>query len=163
MQQFKEITNEEIKTLEQLARDIWNEYFITLLSKQQIDYMLNKFLSKEAIQDQISNKNYHYYFIYHNNTVAGFIGIQIETEKLFLSKLYLKKEFRGQKLASKAFDFIESLAKQLNKSSIYLTVNKYNTHTIEVYKHRGFNVILDQISDIGHGYVMDDYVMEKCL
>lgn len=43
---------------------------------------------------------------------------------------------------------------------MYLTVNKHNTHSIEVYKHMGFQIIDAQAADIGAGFVMDDYIMQ---
>ena len=49
------------------------------------------------------------------------------------------------------------------KSCIYLTVNKYNSGSIEVYKKLGFTVADQVVTDIGGGYVMDDYIMEKAL
>ena len=44
--------------------------------------------------------------------------------------------------------------------SIYLTVNRHNTHAYEVYLHKGFTVIREEVNDIGFGFVMDDYIME---
>lgn len=160
---FEEVTIEQLTTLETLASTIWNEYFITIISQEQINYMLDKFQSKPAMLDQITNHNYHYYFIKNNNDIIGYTGISLEKDKLFLSKLYLAKESRGLGIASLAFNFIEELAKENHKQSIYLTVNKYNNHTIEVYKAKGFKVIDDVVSDIGEGYVMDDFIMEKVI
>lgn len=44
---------------------------------------------------------------------------------------------------------------------IYLTVNKHNTHAVEVYRHFGFYQIDAVVTDIGGGYVMDDYILQK--
>ena len=51
-------TDNQIKQLSILASEIWHEYWVCILSKGQIDYMLKKFQSKEAIDDQIKNQNY---------------------------------------------------------------------------------------------------------
>ena len=56
---------------------------------------------------------------------------------------------------------MEEYSLKNGKKAIWLTVNKYNDHTIDVYRHRGFQTVRSQVSDIGNGYVMDDYVMEK--
>ena len=45
--------------------------------------------------------------------------------------------------------------------SVYLTVNKYNTGSIEVYRHLGFEIADSAVTDIGNGYVMDDYIMQR--
>ena len=45
--------------------------------------------------------------------------------------------------------------------AIYLTVNRNNRHAYEVYLAKGFKVIAEECADIGFGFVMDDYIMEK--
>lgn len=49
------------------------------------------------------------------------------------------------------------------KQSIYLTCNKYNQHSLDVYHRKGFYDIDAVVSDIGHGFVMDDYILQKDL
>ena len=53
---------EQIQQLAELASQIWNEYFVEVLSKEQITYMVEKFQSVSAITEQIQ-EGYHYYFI----------------------------------------------------------------------------------------------------
>ena len=45
--------------------------------------------------------------------------------------------------------------------SAYLTVNRGNAKAIRAYERNGFKVVRTQVTDIGNGFVMDDYVMEK--
>ena len=59
--------------------------------------------------------------------------------------------------------FIEEQAKDLNCKIIYLTVNKYNTNSIMAYQKTGFVKTEELVIDIGNGYVMDDYRMEKLI
>ncbi|MFN0124154.1 MAG: GNAT family N-acetyltransferase, partial [Blastocatellia bacterium] len=47
--------------------------------------------------------------------------------------------------------------------TISLCVNKRNTEAIAVYRRMGFAIRSAISVDIGGGYVMDDYVMEKRL
>ena len=57
------------------------------------------------------------------------------------------------------FEYIKDMAKKDGKAKITLTVNRHNHHTIDVYKHFGFETIKEQKADIGNGFYMDDYVM----
>lgn len=41
---------------------------------------------------------------------------------------------------------------------VWLTVNKHNDPAIEVYRHWEMKIIRSEVTDIGNGYVMDDYV-----
>ena len=161
---FAKITSDSnLQKLAILASAIWHEAFANILTLEQIDYMIEKFQSFEAIKTAIDKNNYEYFFISDETGITGYTGIQEADGKLFLSKIYIAKEKRGQKLASKAFDFIETLARKRNLKSIWLTVNRNNTHAIEVYKSKGFSIICTQVTDIGNGFVMDDYVFEKNL
>ena len=44
---------------------------------------------------------------------------------------------------------------------MYLTVNKHNDLGIRAYKAKGFETIDAVETDIGNGFIMDDYIMEK--
>lgn len=156
-------TEEQIKILADTATVIWHEAFKNIITLAQIEYMIEKFQSFNSLSDAINKNNYLYYLIKNDNDVVGYTGLHEENEKLFLSKLYILKEYRGKQVASKTFEFIENLAKNKNLKSVWLTVNRNNSHAIEVYKHKGFVVTRTQVADIGNGFVMDDYVFEKII
>ena len=157
------VTKEQIKILADTANIVWHDAFRKILSLKQIEYMIEKFQSFNALTEAINKNNYKYFFIKAGNIIAGYIGVKEENDKLFLSKLYILKEYRGKQIASKAFVFIESFAKEKHLKSVWLTVNRNNNHAIEVYKHKGFVVTRTQVADIGNGFVMDDYIFEKTL
>lgn len=161
MQFEKVITEEQIRILAQIANIVWHDAFKEIITLDQIEYMIEKFQSFNALTEAINKNNYEYYFIKYGNTVMGYTGLKPENGKLFLSKLYILKEYRGKRIASKVFDFIENLAKNKKLKSVWLTVNRNNTHAMDVYKHKGFVVTREQVADIGNGFVMDDFVFEK--
>lgn len=150
----------EIKSLSVVASKVWHEYFPCILQSEQIDYMVEKFQSQAAITEQVSN-GYTYYFIMYGKEIIGYMGIKPEAERLFLSKLYIIKEYRGRGFGSRAIEFLDDYCKINNLKSIYLTVNRHNKSTISVYLNNGFKTIEEKVADIGNGYVMDDYIMEK--
>ena len=145
-----------IKLLADLAYEIWHEYWPCLLTEAQIDYMVDKFQSEKAIIEQIQNQNYTYYFLIQDGEIAGYTGVAQKEDYLFLSKLYLKKEFRHKGLGEKAFDKI----KNLGFKKIRLTVNKHNSSAYNAYLKYGFKVIDSVVTDIGNNFVMDDFIME---
>ena len=159
----KVVADKQIKKLAQVANMVWHDAFKKILTLEQIEYMIEKFQSFNALTEAINKNGYEYYFIKDGNNVLGYTGVKPENEKLFLSKLYILKEYRGKQVASKAFEFIESLARKKNLKSVWLTVNRNNNHAIDVYKHKGFVVTKTQVADIGNGFVMDDYIFEKAL
>ncbi len=154
-------TAEKIKTLAALASGIWHEYFPVILTGEQIDYMVERFQSAAALTQQIREQGYQYYFLIAEGRPVGYCGVRPDENKLFLSKLYLKQECRGKGYASQTFAFLEELCGQKGYEAIWLTVNRFNEAAVAVYKKKGFTVVREQKTDIGHGFVMDDYVMEK--
>ena len=162
--EIKEVKTEaEIQRLADMAGKIWHEFFPGIISKEQIDYMVDKFQSFRAMTDQMQNQGYRYHVLEADGEPMGYTGWKLEDGKLFLSKIYLKKEARGKGYSSILFRFLEQQARENNASAIWLTVNKYNAHSIAVYEHKGFKTVRTQEADIGNGFIMDDYIMEKAM
>lgn len=154
-------TDEQIKELCTLAKEIWQEYSICFIDQEQIDYMLEKFQSEQAVKGQINFQNYQYYFLEEDGENFGYFALQPQKGNLFLSKIYIKKDFRGKGYARKAFtNAIVEIAKETEKPKIRLTVNKYNFASIMVYEKLGFIRVGEEETDIGNGYIMDDYIYE---
>lgn len=143
-----------------LAETIWHEYFPKIISESQIDYMVDKFQSFEAMQDQVKHQQYHYHKVYEDSELIGYIGLQNQPDRLFLSKLYLKDSARGKHYSSKMFEYVKKQAKKYCYSAIYLTCNKQNQHSLDVYEKFGFQWIDSVQTDIGNGFIMDDYILE---
>ena len=158
MIQINEVKN--IEKLAILASEIWHEYWVEILSKEQIDYMVDNFQSENAIKNQIENENYIYFYIDNEAQNIGYIGLSKKQEYLFLSKFYIKKDYRNKGIGTKVFEFIKDFANKNSYKKIQLTVNKNNTNTIKAYKKWGFVVVNSVVTPIGNGFVMDDYIME---
>ncbi|MBB3113838.1 ribosomal protein S18 acetylase RimI-like enzyme [Paenibacillus phyllosphaerae] len=155
-------TAEEIAETAHLAAAIWREYYVTIITMEQIEYMVDRFQSVSAITEQIQQQGYEYYLIRRDNNTVGYLSVRPDEEgKLFLSKFYVAKEHRGHGYASQAMAFLAQLCQDRRLSHLWLTVNRHNESSIAVYEKKGFRVVREQVADIGNGYVMDDYVMEK--
>lgn len=154
-------TEEELSLVAELAEKIWHECFIGIISEEQIDYMVEKFQSYNSMKEQIANQDYHYLAVRDDGDICGYIAVKPEKdERFFLSKLYLRKDKRGKGIASKMLERVFEEAKNAGKSKVYLTVNKHNDHAVKVYEKTGFQTVECVVTDIGNGFVMDDFVME---
>lgn len=152
-------TDGEIQDIANLAAEIWHEHFTSIIGKDQVNYMVDKFQSYPALKEQIEN-GYEYFKVYSGHTFAGYTGIHQEDGTLFLSKLYIKKASRGQHLSTDVFHYLRELCRERGLSKIWLTCNKYNANTLNIYNHWGFVVTREQKADIGNGYFMDDFILE---
>lgn len=156
-------SEEDTHILGTLADEIWHEHYANILSAEQIDYMVEKFQSPAAISADIQQHGYRYYLAYAENIPAGYCAIHPEDEgkTVFLSKIYVKKDFRGNKLATRFLDTVLTYAKPKGCERLWLTVNKHNNGSIAAYKKLGFEIEDEMVTDIGSGFVMDDYKMSR--
>ena len=153
-------TPEDRAALAALASEIWHEYWPALIGEAQTDYMVEQFQSASAVDRQIKEEGYRYWLIKADGQEAGYYGACPGEGGLFLSKLYIRRAFRGRRLASAAIERCREWCRREGYPHICLTVNKENRDSIAVYRHLGFEKVRDQVADIGGGYVMDDYVMQ---
>lgn len=123
--------------------------------------MIDKYQSVSAIADQIRHQGYEYYLLRREGSTVGYMAVKPEEGRLFLSKFYIGKEHRGYGYASLAMQFLEKLCRDRKLSHIWLTVNRHNASSIAIYERKGFRTVREQVADIGNGFVMDDFIMEK--
>lgn len=158
--------NDEVlaKSVESLAQEIWTEHYVPIVGKPQVDYMLKTFQSKDSIMRQLLQENFQYYLIKRGEDLIGYIGmVPKDQDALFLSKFYLRACDRGQGYGKLMTYFVETKAREMGFTRIRLTVNKNNTGSVSAYLKMGFKTVGPMIQDIGAGFFMDDYVMEKVL
>jgi ribosomal protein S18 acetylase RimI-like enzyme len=162
---FKITTAKSLEDAQQiaiLAKDIWEEHYTPIIGVDQVKYMLNKFQSVSKVYEDISSSEYIYYVAYcGEGKMAGYCGIKSDkaSEGIFLSKLYVNSNFRGMGLSKRFLNVIIEKAEAEGYDHIWLTVNKNNNNSIAAYKKMGFAVVEEMVSDIGNGFVMDDYKM----
>ena len=141
------------------ASGVFVDYYTPLIGNDQAVYMADLFLSPDAIR-KVIGEGAIFRIVSEGDEILAFCEYQKEDERLFLSKFYVRKDLRGKGLGRLMFEDVLSYAKKNGLSAVFLTVNKGNTPSYELYLHLGFRVIDSVVSDIGHGYVMDDYIME---
>jgi ribosomal protein S18 acetylase RimI-like enzyme len=155
-------TENQMHDIESLAREIWTEHYIPIIGKKQVDYMLARYQSKQAVKEQITS-GVLYFIIEEGHESIGYLAVQPRKEGLFLSKIYLKSSHRARGYGKKAVQFAETLARERGLRKIVLTVNKNNTGAISAYEKIGFRNVGSLVQNIGSSFVMDDYAMEKTI
>lgn len=153
-------SQEQLKQIETLADNIWREHYTPIIGKDQVDYMLEKFQSVNSMKSQI-DEGYSYYLVHKNDNPVGYFSIQKRDNTMFLSKLYVLKSYRGQGLGKASMDYIHQKTRSMGCTKISLTVNRHNKNTIRAYSALGFENVGEKVADIGNGFVMDDYLLEK--
>ena len=152
-------TSNDFRQLEPFAALIWEQHYTPIIGAEQVAFMLNKYQSAQAMFDQFS-AGYKYAVVISGGQKAGYFAYDGKAEKdVFISKLYIHKDFRRRGLGRGIRDFISKEARALGCMAMTLSVNKDNSDSIQFYTAYGFQTIKAQKVAIGEGYYMDDYVM----
>jgi len=164
-------TADDQELLARIAGEIWREFWPARIGSDQTEYMVARFQSLEAITRDMAEHDYEYWFLIATEQdgeasakkLVGFTGghNEPETNRFFISKIYLYADARGHGYARRAIEFYEDLCFARGFDAMYLTVNKGNEMGIRAYEGTGFKTIDAVVTDIGEGYVMDDYIMER--
>lgn len=157
------VREEETEELAAYAEKLWHSAYDSLIGKAQVDYMTETIQSAGNILRQMREEGYEYFFIVRDGVRIGYSGLCFEEKRLFLSKLYLEERMRGKGIGGEVLAEVLSLAAARGKRSVYLTVNKGNVRAVRAYEKAGFVRIRSEVTDIGGGFVMDDYVYEHVL
>jgi ribosomal protein S18 acetylase RimI-like enzyme len=165
MIRISEATISDIKLIQEIAHATWPITYGEILSKEQLDYMLDLIYSDEALTNHYHKKEQLFYLISEDEVNLGFIGIEHnyrDEAVTRIHKIYLLPQTQGKGIGKKVIDEIEKFALENNSKVLSLNVNRFNA-ALGFYKKIGFEVIDEANIDIGNGYLMEDYVMEKKL
>lgn len=161
MQIIKVTTKDQLQVVADLAKKIWPVTYATILSKEQLHYMLDRFYNLEALQKQLESGQVFYLAQNENQEFVGFVSYEINCKpnKTKIHKIYVLPETQGTGIGKQLFDLVKTKAQENQQTAIFLNVNKYN-NAQKFYQKLGFAITKEEVIDIGNGYVMDDYVME---
>ncbi len=160
-----EIIGEEgLPEVRDLAFAIWPQVYPGIISEAQIAYMLELRYNLEVLSDDLA-KGVRFARIISGEKTIGFTAFEPRSAEgeAFLHKLYLLPEYAGQGVGAESLRWVIGQAQALGLQRLRLFVNKHNTSAIRAYQRAGFGFEKDVITEIGGGFVMDDYVMVKTL
>ncbi len=161
MENILEIGKKDLSIIQKIVFETWPVAYGEILSSAQLNYMLDKFYTIESLEATIDGG--HRYFLYSENDIPlGFLGVQagLEPDSLKIHKLYVLPENQGKNIGLKLFQYAENLTKSLNLKRVFLNVNRFNKAK-NFYEKIGMNICKIEDIEIGNGYLMEDFVMEK--
>lgn len=159
---YKDLSFQDINTVQNLAKEIWSITYLSIISQQQIDFMLNEMYSETKIKENIS-QNHYWKLIYFNEKIVGFTHFYPKDSLMFLAKIYVLEEFQRKNIGKETMSLIQKIALELNLSKIQLRVNKNNQKAINAYLKNNFKIVNEDILHLTNEYVMDDYILEKII
>jgi ribosomal protein S18 acetylase RimI-like enzyme len=160
---IKAATTADIKTIQDIAHTTWPITYGEILSKGQLDYMMDLIYSDDSLMQQIQMQEQLFYLIYDVSLVIAFIAIEHKYKNeatTRIHKIYLLPETQGKGIGRTIVDEIAKLAHQNSSKLLSLNVNRFNK-ALSFYQKIGFEIVAEENIAIGNGYLMEDYRMEK--
>lgn len=160
--QLQLVESSDASAIETMAREIWPHAYGGIISKAQIDFMLDWMYSCEKIEAEIENQRIRYFWIATDSSNQGFLSVGPGDSKgVFpLHKLYLKSRSQRQGYGKEALAILVEILRSEKASALELRVNRHNRRAISFYQKQGFSKIRDDVAEIGGGFRMDDFVMQ---
>jgi ribosomal protein S18 acetylase RimI-like enzyme len=162
MLSIRNATVADIQLIRELTFKVWPQTYAAIISQQQIGYMLELMYSEASLKDQMK-EGCLFIIVYDEKKPVGFAAYQeIKPTTWKLHKIYILPDQQGKGTGKFVIDHIINEIQQRGAAALQLQVNRYN-NARSFYEKTGFTIIEEADFDIGNGYFMNDYVMEKKL
>lgn len=152
----------DLSVIQELAYKIWPSTYGEILSEEQLKFMLDKFYALDFLEIQMNNGQ-HFILFEEENTTYGFASYELnydDSGKTKIHKIYVLPQTQGKGIGKKLIDFIEEIAINNNNLGLILNVNRFNK-ALGFYEKIGFEIIETVDIEIGNGYLMEDFIMQK--
>ena len=153
----------QLSQISDLAHAIWRDYYLGIISGPQIEFMLMTDYSLDQLKkDRATGTNF--LILTKNARVIGFAAFHtLNPSFVKLDKLYLAREHHGKGFGQRLLQQTEQSATAHGASNVLLNVNKHNVRAIAAYRRAGYSHHRSILAPIGHGFFVDDYVLQKQL
>jgi diamine N-acetyltransferase len=164
MYQIKAATVNDIQVIQDLTEKIWRPTYQPILTPEQIEYMLEMIYSTASLHKQITELKHQFLILTDEEKPIGFAAYSTtDTPDVYkLQKIYLDFNYQGKGVGKLLLQEVTDQVKAQGANILELDVNRFNKAKL-FYEKQGFCVYKEKDTDIGHGYLMEDFVMRKLL
>lgn len=163
-------TVNDTETLLELSYDTFYEAFDAQNTAENMKAYSDSAFTAEKIRNELNNPDSRFYFIYSNNTPAGYLKVNVDSaqsepmghDSLEVERIYILQKYHKQGLGKELLNLAQDIARELNKNKIWLGVWEKNENAIGFYKKQGFK------KTGSHSFFMGDdeqtdFIAEKIL
>lgn len=158
----------------EIAHETWPVAYRNIITPPQMTYMLDMMYSPQAIAEQVAQGHVFHLLLQEEASVSdyastntkrfrpvAYVSHQLDYEpgKTKIHKLYARPQVQGEGYGRAMVEHVAALARKSGQHTVRLDVN-YQNKALGFYEHLGFQKILRRNTEIGHGYLMEDWVME---
>lgn len=159
---LRKAKEEDLATIKKLAEQTWPTAYGDIISQEQIVFMLDKMYNQGELLGQL--REGHTFLIAselkEDVGFAGFSVVDSENHVYKLHKLYVLPKMHGKGVGKILMNEVVDQIKVQGAKFLQLNVNRDNKAK-DFYEKAGFKIKETVDLDIGNGFFMNDYVMEK--
>ena len=155
----------DVERISALAAEIWWHHYPGIISDAQIEYMLAQRYAPRVLRTELRRDDLWWDKLVADGEIVGFASYFLIDRPggMKLDKLYVHPDHQRKGYGGMLIEQACARAREHRCSTLTLAVNKNNRHAIAAYLKHGFRVREAAIKEIGGGFVMDDYIMERDL
>lgn len=157
------IEKADIKDLDRiinLAEQTWFVTYAKILSIKQSNFMFSKMYNKDALIENYNSGSE--FYIISQNIDLGFMELVSKNNVLKISKIYVLQGNQKKGIGRGLINHAIKIAQSKTKSKVTLNVNRNNSAKL-FYLKNNFTITKEVDIEIGNGYLMEDYVMERLI
>jgi len=159
----KRVAREDAAAISALAREIWYPHYSVIISRAQIEYMLEQRYDPEIICVELARDDVWWDKLLVNGVMTGFASCFLtgKAGEMKLDKLYVHHHHQRRGYGGMLLDRVLGIARAHGCDTLMLAVNKHNATAIAAHGKYGFRIAESVVKDIGGGFVMDDFIMVR--
>lgn len=156
----------DLQTIHEMAEVVFRETYKTILSPEQMDYMMEWMYSIANLEGQVASGHV-YYIALADDEPMGYVSVRKDcvdadgTQVWHLEKIYVMPSAQGKGLGLRLLETAKQHVRD-NKSGlkarIELNVNR-NNPAVGFYRRQGLSILRQGDFPIGNGFYMNDYIM----
>ena len=164
--EIKRAGNNDLQTIHDMAEIVFRQTYRSILSPEQMEYMMDWMYSLPNLEKQVSLEHT-YYIAWGGVEPLGYVSVRKDsvdtdgTEIWHLEKIYVMPSAQGCGLGLRLLETVKkhvSDNKSAQKARIELNVNR-NNPAVGFYKKQGLTILRQGDFLIGNGFYMNDYIM----
>ena len=146
-----------------LAHRVWHAHYPGIITPEQIDYMLEQRYTEQRLNVELREPDIVWTVADQDGALVGFSSVhRVKDEAggaLKIDKLYIEHSLQRAGIGGRLIADAKRQAHEAGVGQLMLAVNKHNSQAIAAYQKHGFSVREAKTTEIGQGFVMDDFIM----
>lgn len=145
---IRRCTVEDLQLLQEISIDTYNETYSHLHTPENINDYLDKAFNLDQLMNELSNSSSTFLFQYINDVLAGYLKVnegkaqtyEIGIDALEIERIYVKGTFQDKGLGKTLLNEAIEIAKERDKTEVWLGVWRKNKSAIDFHKKMGFEI-----------------------